>query len=119
LAAIIGAVGGILVFLLWSELKSLSEILTPFFLLYAGFGATASVFGSLFSEVFPVSLRATGMSSALQLARGTTFAAPLLASALYPVIGYPPLIIGAVILLILLSLMAWAFPETSGANVDY
>ncbi|MBX9649180.1 MAG: MFS transporter [Xanthobacteraceae bacterium] len=119
LAAVVGAVGGTLVFLLWSELTSLTGILAPFFLLYAGFGATASVFGSLFSEVFPVALRATGMSSALQLARGTTFAAPLLASALYPVIGYPPLIIGAVVLLLLLALIAWAFPETSGANVDY
>ncbi|GAA4337296.1 MFS transporter [Pigmentiphaga soli] len=118
-SAVVGAVGGVLVFLLWQELQSLSGILAPFFLLYAGFGATASVFGSLFSEVFPVSLRATGMSSALQLARGTTFAAPLIASALYPVIGYPPLIIGAVVLLALLALIAWAFPETSGADVDY
>ena len=118
-AAVVGAVGGVLVFLLWSQLKSLSGILIPFFILYAGFGATASVFGSLFSEVFPVSLRATGMSSALQLARGTTFAAPLIASALFPVIGYPPLIMGAVVLLILLALAAWLFPETSGSNVDY
>jgi len=119
IAAIIGAAGGVAVFLLWAELKSLTSILVPFFLLYAGFGATASVFGSLFSEVFPVSLRATGMSSALQLARGTTFAAPLLASWLYPVIGYPPLIIGAVVLLVLLATAAWAFPETSGTSVDY
>jgi putative MFS transporter len=115
----VGAVGGVLVFLFWSQLKSLTGILIPFFILYAGFGATASVFGSLFSEVFPVSLRATGMSSALQLARGTTFAAPLIASALFPVIGYPPLIMGAVVLLILLALAAWLFPETSGSNVDY
>ena len=119
IAAVVGAIGGGAVFLLWAELQSLNGILLPFFLLYAGFGATASVFGSLFSEVFPVSLRATGMSSALQLARGTTFAAPLLTSALYPVIGYPPLIAGAVVLLALLALIAWAFPETSGANVDY
>lgn len=119
IAAVVGAIGGGAVFLLWAKLQSLSGILLPFFLLYAGFGATASVFGSLFSEVFPVSLRATGMSSALQLARGTTFAAPLLASALYPVIGYPPLIAGAGVLLALLALIAWAFRETSGADVDY
>jgi MFS family permease len=118
-AAIMGAIGGVLVFTLWSQLQSLTSILIPFFILYAGFGATASVFGSLFSEVFPIALRATGMSSALQLARGTTFAAPLLASALYPLIGYSPLIMGAVVLLILLALIAWLFPETTGANVDY
>ncbi len=118
-AAACGALGGVLVFMLWAELKTLTEILAPFFLLYAGFGATASVFGSLFSEVFPVALRATGMSSALQLARGTTFAAPLLAGALFPVIGYPPLILGAVVLLLLLALIAWRFPETAGKDVNY
>jgi putative MFS transporter len=119
MAAVVGAIGGVLVFGLWAQLKSLSEILIPFFLLYAGFGATASVFGSLFSEVFPVSMRGTGITSALQLARGTTFAAPLIASALFPVIGYPPLIMGAVVLLVLLALAAWLFPETTGASVDY
>ncbi|MDQ8732430.1 MFS transporter [Bradyrhizobium sp. LHD-71] len=117
--AILGAVGGLLVFSLWSRLESLTGIMVPFFMLYAGFGATASVFGSLFSEIFPVAQRATGMSSALQFARGTTFAAPLLASALYPSIGYPPLIIGAVVLMVLLSMIAWAFPDTTNAAVDY
>ena len=77
------------------------------------------MFGSLFSEVFPVALRATGMSTALQFARGFSFAAPLLASALYPVIGYPPLIIGAVALLLLLAVVAWAFPDTTGITADY
>lgn len=118
-AAVVGATGGILVFLFWAQLSSLTAILVPFFLLYAGFGATASVFGSLFSEVFPVALRATGMSTALQCARGISFAAPLLASALYPVIGYPPLIMGAVGLLVILALIAWAFPDTTGIAVDY
>lgn len=119
IAALIGAAGGALVFLLWSHLDSLTGIMIPFFMLYAGFGGTASVFGSLFSEVFPVTLRATGMSTALQFARGSSFAAPLLASALYPSVGYPPLIMGAVGLLIALAMIVWLFPDTTGAAVDY
>ncbi|HEY0182357.1 MAG TPA: MFS transporter [Rhodopila sp.] len=119
ISALVGAAGGALVFLLWAQLDSLGEILIPFFMLYAGFGATASVFGSLFSEVFPVALRATGMSTALQFARGSSFAAPLLASALYPSLGYSPLIMGAVGLLVILALIAWAFPDTTGVAVDY
>jgi MFS family permease len=119
ISALVGATGGTLLFLLWAQLSSLSAILIPFFVLYAGFGASASVFGSLFSEVFPVTFRATGISTALQLARGSSFAAPLLASALYPVLGYSPLIMGAVGLLVLLALIAWAFPETTGASVNY
>lgn len=116
--ALVGAAGGMLVFLLWAQLGSLTAILIPFFLLYAGFGATASVFGSLFSEVFPIAHRATGLSTALQSARGLSFAAPLIANALYPVIGYPPLIVGAAGLLVLLALIALAFPDTTGASVD-
>lgn len=118
-AALVGATGGALVFLFWARLDTLVEILAPFFLLYAGFGATASVFGSLFSEVFPVALRATGMSTAIQCARGASFAAPLLASALYPIIGYSPLILGAVGLLVILAAIAWAFPNTTGMAIDY
>ena len=119
IAAVIGAVGGLLVYLLWPQLQSVTIILGAFFLLYAGFGATASVFGPLFSEMFSTAHRATGISAALQLARGTTFAAPLLAGALYPVIGYSPLILGAVGLLILLAAIAWRFPETAKVEVDY
>lgn len=119
LGALVGAAGGVLVFTLWSHLEGLTGILVPFFMLYAGFGATASVFGVLFSEVFPVAQRATGMSTALQFARGTSFAAPLLASALYPTFGYPPLIAAAVVLLVLVAVIAWAFPDTTAAAVDY
>jgi len=119
IAAVVGAVGGLLVYLLWPQLQSVTVILGAFFILYAGFGATASLFGPLFSEMFPTSFRATGVSAALQLARGTTFAAPLLAGALYPVIGYSPLILGAVGLLILLATIAWRFPETAKAEVDF
>ena len=119
IAGIVGAVGGVLVFAFWSHLRSLTGILLPFSLLYAGFGASASVFGSLFSEVFPTALRATGISSALQLGRGTTFIAPLIAGALYPVVGYPPLIIAAVVLMALMAAIAWRFPETAGMEVNY
>lgn len=118
LSALVGVLRAALVYFFWPLLGSLA-IVAPFFLLYAGFGATASVFGSLFSEIFPTAMRATGMSAALQIGRGTTFAAPLIAGALYPTIGYQPLIIGAGLLILLDALLAWAFPETARTEVNY
>jgi putative MFS transporter len=118
-AAVIGTIGALAVFFLWPQLHSFTVIMIGFFVLYAAFGATASVFGSLFSEVFPTRLRGTGTSAALQLARASTFGAPLLAGALYPRIGYPPLIFGAAILLLLLAGIAWLFPNTTAKEIDF
>lgn len=116
--AALGAVSGAAVVLVWQFLdQNIPLAMVAFFFLYAAFGATASVFGSLFSEVFPTRVRGTGVSAALQLARGASAGAPLIAGALYPIYGYLPLIIGGVVLLILLCAAAWAFPERTAQSI--
>ena len=63
------ALGGIALYFTWSSLINSLWILVPMFFLYFGSNG-ASVFGSLFSEMFPTDVRATGISWALQIGRG-------------------------------------------------
>lgn len=119
IAAIIGAAGGVAAVLVWQYLDhNVKLVMVAFFFLYAAFGATASVFGSLFSEVFATRVRGTGVSAALQLARSVSAAGPLIGGALYPITGYLPIILGGMGLLVLLSAIAWAFPERTAARID-
>ncbi len=117
--AALGAVSGTAVVLIWQFVdQNIPLAMIGFFFLYAAFGGTASVFGSLFSEVFPTRVRGTGVSAALQLARGASAGAPLIAGALYPIYGYLPLIVGGAGLLVLLSAAAWIFPERTAQSIS-
>jgi len=117
--AALGAVSGAAVVLIWQFLdQNIPLAMIAFFFLYAAFGGTASVFGSLFSEVFPTRVRGTGVSAALQLSRGASAGAPLIAGALYPIYGYLPLIIGGAGLLVLLGIAAWIFPERTAQSIS-
>ncbi|WP_222119141.1 MFS transporter [Microbacterium sp. 1.5R] len=116
--ALLGAVAAGSVVVIWTQMdQNIPVSMIGFFFLYAAFGGTASVFGSLFSEVFPTRVRGTGVSAALQLARGVSAAAPLIAGALYPIFGYLPLIIGAAGLLVVLAVMARVFPERTAQSI--
>lgn len=86
------------------------------FLLYFGSNG-ASVFGSLFSEIFPTDVRATGISWALQIGRGLSAIPPLITAAVFPVYGYKPIILGGAALFLLLAIWAWVFPETKNKDL--
>ena len=111
-----GCVGGIVLGLSWAHLLEGNWILIPFFILFAGSNG-AAVFGALFSELFPAKMRATAVSSALQIGRGMSFFPPLIAAALLPIFGYQPIVFLSAGLFGVLALVAWAFKETRGSTL--
>lgn len=110
------AIGGFILFATWQSLLSSAVILIPFFLLYFGSNG-ATVFGALFSEVFPTEVRTTGVSSALQIARGLAFIPPLITAAIFPVYGYAPVVLIGAIEFAALAVWAWVFKETRGKDI--
>ena len=115
---LVAALGGIALYFTWSSLINSLWILVPIFFLYFGSNG-ASVFGSLFSEIFPTDVRATGISWALQIGRGLSAIPPLITVAVFPVYGYEPIILGGAGLFFLLAIWAWVFPETKNRRLDY
>jgi putative MFS transporter len=109
-------IGGLVLAAAWSHLLSGTWILIPFFILFAGSNG-AAVFGSLFSELFPSDIRATAVSSALQVGRGMSFFPPLIAAALLPTLGYQPIVFLSAALFGVLALISWAFRETRGGQL--
>lgn len=115
--AFVAALGGIALYFTWSSLIDSLWILLPMFFLYFGSNG-ASVFGSLFSEIFPTDVRATGISWSLQIGRGLSAFPPLIVAAVFPVYGYKPIILAGAALFLMLSLWAWVFPETKNTRLD-
>lgn len=99
----------------WSSLLQSWLILVPFFVLFVGANG-ATVFGALFSEAFPTRLRTTGMSSALQIARGFAFIPPLLVPLVLQSYGYAPIVVVSAMEFLFVGLWVWTFRETR--NVD-
>lgn len=118
LLAGIACLGGVWLAASWDSLLSGGRwILVPFFILFAGSNG-AAVFGALFSESFPARVRATAVSSALQVGRGLSFFPPLVAAALLPTMGYQPIVFVSAALFGVLALVAWLFRETRGIDLD-
>lgn len=112
----LAAVGGLAVYLLGQTMLGSAWLLVPFFVLY--FGSTApSIFGTLFSEVFPTKLRSSGVSAALQIARGTSALPPLIAAAMMSDVGYTPIFLAATLLYAGVALWVWVFPETRTMHI--
>jgi MFS family permease len=111
------AVGGIALFLTWQYLLSSYWILVPFFILYFGTNA-ATVFGVLFTEMFPSELRSTGVSAALQIGRGLSFFPPLIAASMATAWGYESVVLAGGLLFLALGAWAWVFKETRGVQLD-
>lgn len=111
------AAGGLVLFLLWHFMLHSVWILLPFFVLYFGSNG-ATVFGSLFSELFPVEVRSTGVSWSLQIGRGLAFIPPLITAAIFPVYGYAPVVLIGAAEFFALGLWAWVFPETRHSVLD-
>lgn len=109
--------GGLWLAASWNSLLSdATWILIPFFIMFAGSNG-AAVFGALFSESFPARIRATAVSSALQVGRGLSFFPPLIAAAILPVFGYQPIVYLSAALFGVLALLSWAFTETRGIDL--
>ena len=118
LVAAAACLGGIWLAASWNSLLSGGRwILIPFFILFAGSNG-AAVFGALFSESFPARIRATAVSSALQVGRGLSFFPPLITASLLPTLGYQPIVFAAAGLFGVLALVAWLFRETRGLDLD-
>ena len=115
--AFIAAFGGILLFYTWDYLLDSLWILLPIFFLYMGSNG-ATVFGSLFSELFPTELRSTGISWALQIGRGLAFIPSLITAAIFPIYGYKTIILMGAGFFLALCLWAWVFPETKNKKLD-
>ncbi|MFC4277410.1 MFS transporter [Achromobacter aloeverae] len=114
LLATCACVGGVWLAANWDSLLLGGwNVWVPFFILFAGSNG-AAVFGVLFSESFPVAVRATGVSSALQVGRGLSFFPPLLAGALLPTLGYRPIVFLSAALFGVLAMVAWLFKENRG-----
>jgi MFS family permease len=109
-------VGGLVLFLTFHFLLSSPLILIPFFVLYLGSNG-ATVFGALFSELFPTDLRTTGVSASLQIGRGLAFIPPLITAAIYPIYGYAPVVLIGAGEFLLLAIWAWVFKETRGIDI--
>lgn len=114
---VIATVGGTMLFVFGEELLGSPVILVPFFIMYFGSNA-ATVFGALFSEVFPTETRSTGVSAALQIARGLSAIPPLIAAAVVSSYGYTWMFLGATVLYAAAALWAWVFPETRGMDIE-
>lgn len=113
----LAALGGFTVYWLGADLLLSAWILIPFFVMYFGSNGP-TVFGSLFSEMFPTETRSAGVSSAIQFARGTSAIPPILAAAIIPHTGYTVIFLAATGLYLAGGLWAWTFPETKGKRVS-
>lgn len=114
---VISTIGALVLFVLGRSLLTSNAILVPFFVMYFGSNA-ATVFGALFSEVFPTETRSTGVSSALQIARGTSAIPPIVAAGVVANHGYAWMFLASTILYAATALWAWLFPETRGLDID-
>ena len=112
----LGVIGGLLLFATWHSLITSLWILVPFFLLYVGSNG-GTVFGALFSEMFPTEVRTTGVASALQIGRGLAFIPPIITAAIFPVYGYAPVVLMGAAEFGLLAMWAWVFKETRGKSM--
>ena len=116
--ALLAFVSGLALVATWDQLLDGGTwVRVAFFVFFIGANGPA-VFGALFSESFPADIRATAVSSALQLARGLSFFPPVVASALVPAFGYRPIVLAAGIMFGCLAVLAWAFTETSGKQLE-
>ncbi|MQA03176.1 MAG: MFS transporter [Streptosporangiales bacterium] len=109
-------VSGCVLALTWEHLLTSTWVLIPFFGFFIGANGP-SVFGALFSESFPAPIRATAVSSALQVGRSMSFFPPLVAAALVPTFGYLGIVWASAGLFGALALVAWAFKETRGSDL--
>lgn len=110
--SVIMALGLVMVTIFWDVI-----VIYPFvilaFMFMVGFGTGMfGGFGSLFSELFPTSVRSTAMGSAFNLARGIQFFTPVIISVIAVKYGLGGGISLAALFALLTGAWIWTFPET-------
>jgi len=116
--SVIMATGLLMVTVFWHEVVIYPPIILGFMFL-VGFGTGMfGGFGSLFSELFPTSIRNTAMGSAFNLARGIQFFTPVAISLIATSYGLGGGISLAALFAILTGIWIWTFPETKGKKIE-
>ena len=117
LYSVIMALGLIMVTLFWETIVEYNLIILGFMFM-VGFGTGMfGGFGSLFSELFPTSIRSTAMGSAFNLARGVQFFTPVIISIIALKYGLGGGISLAALFALLTGAWIWTFPETRGKKL--
>lgn len=115
--SVIMAVGLIMVTVFWNIIARFPPVILGFMFM-VGFGTGMfGGFGSLFSEIFPTSLRSTAMGSAFNLARGIQFFTPVIISVIAVRFGLGGGIALAAFFALLTGAWVWTFPETKGRKL--
>ena len=113
---LIAVVGGLVTALTFDAFVDSLWILVPFFVLF--FGANGpTVFGPLFSEVFPTATRSTGVLTALQIGRAFVFVVPFLVVAVSSGSGFIAVVLLSAGLFLLVGFSGWLFPERAAADI--
>ncbi len=111
------AVGLLMITVFWDHVVMYPPIILSFMFL-VGFGTGMfGGYGSLFSELFPTSIRSTAMGSAFNLARGIQFFTPVAISLIATRYGLGGGISLAVVFALLTGIWVWTFPETKGRKL--
>jgi MFS family permease len=115
--SVIMALGLVMVTLFWDSIVMYPFIILGFMFM-VGFGTGMfGGFGSLFSELFPTSIRSTAMGSAFNLARGIQFFTPVIISIIAIRYGLGGGIALAALFALLTGAWIWTFPETRGRKL--
>ena len=115
--SVIMALGLVMVTIFWDNIAMYPAIILGFMFL-VGFGTGMfGGFGSLFSELFPTSVRNTAMGSAFNLARGIQFLTPVIISIIAVRYGLGGGISLAALFALLTGAWIWTFPETRGRKL--
>ncbi|MCX6252363.1 MAG: MFS transporter [Bacteroidetes bacterium] len=110
--SVIMALGLVMVTIFWDYIVIYPFIILAFMFM-VGFGTGMfGGFGSLFSELFPTSIRSTAMGSAFNLARGIQFFTPVVISIIAVRFGLGGGISLAALFALLTGAWIWTFPET-------
>jgi MFS family permease len=110
--SVIMALGLVMVTIFWDYIVMYPFIILGFMFM-VGFGTGMfGGFGSLFSELFPTSVRSTAMGSAFNLARGIQFFTPVIISVIAVQYGLGGGISLAALFALLTGAWIWTFPET-------
>jgi len=112
--SVIMAAGLIMITIMWDLIVSVPFVILGFMFL-VGFGTGMfGGFGSLFSEIFPTSIRNTAMGTAFNLARGVQFFTPIVITLIAAKYGLGGGISLAALFALLTGIWIWTFPETKG-----
>ncbi len=119
--SVIMAGGLIMITIMWNQIVAYPALIL-FFMFLVGFGTGMfGGFGSLFSEIFPTSIRNTAMGTAFNLARGVQFFTPVIIAVVATTYGLSGGISIAALFALLTGIWIWTFPETKGkvlARID-